>query len=174
MPKKSVAGLISDSLKEHHVTKTVVQVLNKMCYLEDKYKDDKDFLHATGEGLSTEDEKMAISSIREKVYQKCLFYDITNPIMKDSVSISPPYVGESGSAENISDMLFNDLTLRGDFETVEDENNADEDGPEDEVTADAGEEFEEDDTPLTQRIAAGGSSQQPAQSSLENPQVPAN
>jgi hypothetical protein len=56
MPKKSVAALISDYLKEHHVTKTMDQVLNKMRYLEDKYKDANDFLHATGEGLSTKDE----------------------------------------------------------------------------------------------------------------------
>jgi hypothetical protein len=124
MPKRSVAGFISNYLKEHHVIKSVDKVLNKMRYLEDKYKDVKDFLHATSEGLSSEDEKMAISTTMEKVYQKCPFYDIINPIMKDSVSITLPYVGESGISENISDMLFSDSTLQGDLETLDDENYA--------------------------------------------------
>jgi hypothetical protein len=49
------------------VTKTVDLVLNKMHYKEDKYKDAKDFLHATNEGLSTEGEKKIFSTISEKV-----------------------------------------------------------------------------------------------------------
>jgi hypothetical protein len=130
-----------------------------MCYVEDKYKDAKDFLHATGKGLSTEDEKMAVSTTRNKVYQKCPFLDIINPIMKDSVSITPPYIGESGTVENISEMLFNDSTLRGDFESFVEDNNIEDNGPEDEVEADVGEEYEENDIPMNQTTIAGESSQ---------------
>jgi hypothetical protein len=77
MSKRSVAALISKYLKKHHVIKIVDQVLNKMRYMEDKYKDAKDFLHAIDEGLSKEDEKMAISTINEKVDQKCLFMTLS-------------------------------------------------------------------------------------------------
>jgi hypothetical protein len=62
-----------------------------MLYVKDKYKDAKDFLHATGEELSTD--------------------DIINPIIKNYVSITQPYVGKSGILENILDMLFSNLTL---------------------------------------------------------------
>jgi hypothetical protein len=120
--------------------------------VEDKYKDAKDFLQATREGLSTEDEKMPVSTISEKVYQKCPFFDIINQIMKDFVSIILPYVGESGNFENISDLLFTDSTLRGDFESVEEDDVAEDNGPKDEVQADAGKEYEEED--ISQRIAS--------------------
>jgi hypothetical protein len=164
MPKRSVAALISDYLKDHHVIKSMDQVLNKMHYVENKYKDAKDFLQATGEGLFTEEEKMGISTIKDKVYQKCPFFDIINPILRDSVSITPPYIGESGSVENISEMLFNDSTLRGDFESLVEDDDTEENGPEDEVEADAGEEYEENDTPMSQTTFAGESYQQPTQS----------
>ena len=164
MPKKSVASLISDYLKDHHVIKSVDQVLNKMRYAEDKYKDAKGFLHATSEHLSTEDRKMAVSTIRDKFYQKCPFYDIINPIMRDCVSITPPYVGESSIVENISEMLFNDSTLQDDFESLVEDDDTKESGLEDEVEATAGEEYEENDTLMSQTIGASESYEHPTQS----------
>ncbi|KAG0608352.1 hypothetical protein M758_8G099100 [Ceratodon purpureus] len=144
MPKKSVAGLISDYLRQHLMFKTADQILNKMRYIEDKYKDAKDFLNNTGEGLTTEDEKRAITSIDAKLKKLCPFYDAINPIMKDSVSITPPYVGESGPSEDLSEMLFTDSTVRGDSERLEEEEGCEQEGLQDEVEADAGEEYEED------------------------------
>lgn len=172
MPKKSMASLISDYLKDHHVIKSVDQVLNKMRYVEDKYKDAKDFLHATGEGLSTEDEKMAVSTIRDKVYQKCPFYDIINPIMRDSVSITLPYGGESNTVENISKILFNDSTLRGDFKSLVEDDYIEENGLEDEVEAAASEEYEENDTSMSQKTGAGESYEHPTQSPQQTNQSP--
>jgi hypothetical protein len=82
--------------------------------------------------------------------------------MKDSVSIIPPYVGESRTSENISDLLFTDSTLRGDFESLEEEEGVEEDGPENKVEVDAGEEFEEEYT--NQTIVSSKIPQQPLES----------
>ena len=115
-----------------------------MLYVKDKYKDAKDFLHATSEELSID--------------------DIINPIIKDYVSITQPYVGKSRILENILDMLFSNLTSWGDSESLDEENDAEEDGPEDKVEAIVDKEFKEDDTLVIQRTASGESSQQPIQS----------
>lgn len=110
MSKKALATLISTYFKQNQKTKSTDQILNKMRYIEDRYKEVRDFLNSTGEGLSTDDEKMSITSIREKVLQRCPFYNRIHSLMKDSVSITPPYVGES---------------VRGDFKSLEEKEDCD-------------------------------------------------
>ena len=96
MSKKALATLISTHFKQNQKTKSTDQIHNKMRYIEDRYKEVRNFLNFIGEGLSTDDEKMSINSIREKVLQRCPFYNKVHPLMKDSVSIISPYIGESG------------------------------------------------------------------------------
>ncbi|KAG0564504.1 hypothetical protein KC19_8G115600 [Ceratodon purpureus] len=169
MSKKSIAGLISDYLRQHSMFKTPDQVLNKMRYIEDKYKDTKDFLNNTSEGLTSEEETRAITSINAKLKKLCPFYDTINRIMKDSVSKTPPYVGESGPSEDLSDMLFTDSALRGDLKSLEEEEGCEQEGPEDEVEANAGEEYE-DDAP-TQGTA---STERTTEAPVQTPQPRAN
>ena len=69
MSKKALNTLISMFFKQNHKTKSTEQILNKMRYIDDRYKEVRDFLNSIREGLSTNDEKMAITSISEKVLQ---------------------------------------------------------------------------------------------------------
>ena len=149
--KKSLATLISTYFKQNQKTKSTDQIINKMRYIEDRYKKVKDFLNSTGEGFSTNDEKMSITSIREKVLERCPFYDKVHPLMKDSVSITPPSVGESGVSQSISNIFFSDSAVRGDFESLEEEDDYDK-APDDEDVPHA-EEFARL-SPPTQQAAA--------------------
>lgn len=64
----------------------------------------------TGEGLTSNDEKMGITKIRQKVISICPFYFQVKSFMSESVSINPPYIGETGMDENIPEILFGSST----------------------------------------------------------------
>ena len=50
MTKKALAALISTFFKQNQKTKSVDQILNKMRYIEDRYKEVRDFLNSKGKG----------------------------------------------------------------------------------------------------------------------------
>lgn len=114
--KKKVCESISTYLATRNVLKDVDQVKNKMRHIEKKYKEAKDFLRNTGEGLTTDDAKMGETFIREKVLRLCPFFEIVDPYMTDNASNNPPYIAETGNSEDFEDLLRNDSTVRGDFE----------------------------------------------------------
>ena len=155
MSKKALIALISTFFKQNQKTKSADQILNKMRYIEDRYKEERDFLKSTMERLSTYNEKMSITSIREKVLQRCPFYNRVHPLMKDSVSIIPLYVGESRFSQGISNMFFSDSTVQGDFKSQEQEDDCDE-APDDEDVP-HGEQF----AGLSPPIEEAGASQIP-------------
>jgi hypothetical protein len=98
--KKKVCASISTYLVTRGVFKDSKQIKNKMKYIENKYKKAKDFLRNTGEGLTTDDAKMGIIAIREKVLRLCPFFESIDPYMSDNASNNPPYVAEIEDLED--------------------------------------------------------------------------
>lgn len=101
--------------------KTCEQVMSKMRYVEKKFKEAEDFLRNTGEGLTSNDKKLEIAKIKDKVTSICPFYFRVKPIMSESVSVNPPYIGETGNTENIEEMLFGTSIGQGFHEAMADE-----------------------------------------------------
>ena len=64
----------------------------------------------TGEGLTSNDEKLGITKIRDKVISICPFYFQVKSFMPNTVSMNPPYIKETGMEENIADVLFGSPT----------------------------------------------------------------
>ena len=106
LAKRAVTSIISAYLESLNTKKILEQVMNKMRYMEKKFKEVMDFLQSTGEGLTSNDEKLGITKIREKVVSICPFYFQVKSFMSESVAINPPYIGETSADENIPDILF--------------------------------------------------------------------
>ena len=106
LTKKAITYLISKYLDTMQTKKNPDEVMSKMRYSEKKFKEAKDFLRNTSEGLTSFDEKMGITKIREKVLSICPFYFQVKPFMSKSVFVNPQYIGDSGLNENFSKMLF--------------------------------------------------------------------
>jgi len=106
LTKKAVIVTIFNFLKTLHTKKTSEQVMSKMRYVEKKFKEAKDFLRNIGEGVTSNDKKLGIAKIRDKVISICHFYFRVKPIMFESVAVNPPYIGETGITKNIEEMLF--------------------------------------------------------------------
>ena len=113
LTKKAVTYFISEYLDTLQTKKSPDQVMSKMKYIEKKFKEAEDFLRNTGAGLTSFDEKMGVSNIRQKLFSICPFYFQVKPFMSESVSVNPPYIGESGLNENFSEMLFGTCTREG-------------------------------------------------------------
>lgn len=63
LTKKAITGIISTYLDTLNTKKSPDQVMSKMRYVEKKFKETEDFLRNTGEGLTSNDEKMGITKI---------------------------------------------------------------------------------------------------------------
>lgn len=79
LTKKAVTGIISNYLESLNTKKSTDQIMSKIRYLEKRFKEAEDFLRNTGEGLTSNDEKMGISKIRDKVLSICPLYFQVNP-----------------------------------------------------------------------------------------------
>jgi len=114
-----------------------------MRYIEKKFKEEEDFLRNTGKWLTSNDEKLGIAKIKDKVISICPFYFRVKPIMSESVVVNPPYIGETGMTQNIEDMLFETSIGQGLHESMVEEggngNYEEEDSSDDEET-----DFEEE------------------------------
>ena len=72
--KKAVTNIISTHLETLNTKKTLEQVMSKLKYVEKKFKEAEDYLRGTGVGIMSNDEKMGITKIQEKVLSLCPFY----------------------------------------------------------------------------------------------------
>ena len=110
LTKKAVTVIISMYLDTLSTKKSLDQVMNKMRYVEKKFKEAEDFLRNTSEGLTSNDKKLGITKIQEKVISICPFYFQVKSFMSETVSINLPYIGKTGMEENITDVLFGSPT----------------------------------------------------------------
>ena len=106
LTKKAVTSLISIYLETVNVRKNPEQVMNKMRYVEKKFKEAEDYMRSTGGGITNTDEKLEITKIQKKVISICPFYYQVKSFMAESVSVNPLFLGESGMEENFTEMLF--------------------------------------------------------------------
>ena len=84
--------------------------MSKLKYVEKKFKEAEDYLRGTGVGITSNDEKMGITKIREKVLSLCPFYYQVKPFMSENMAINPPFVGETRIDQDIPEILFGTST----------------------------------------------------------------
>lgn len=140
LTKKAVTHIISRHLDTLHTKKTPEQIMSKMRYVEKKFKDAEDYLRSTGEGLNSNDEKMGITVIRDKVLSLCPFYYQVKPFMSESVAFNPPYLGETGMNESFQELLFGTSSGYGLHDSIAEE----EEGNDNEVQSPSTQEEEPD------------------------------
>ena len=155
---KKVVTIISKHLEALNTKKTSDQFMSKLKYVETKFKEAEDFLRGTGVGITSNDEKMGITKIQEKVLSLCPFYYQVKPFMSKNVAINPPFVEETGMDQDIPEIMFG-MCTRG---KVDD--SFQEDGPyglsEDETSSAAEEEYVAEESlgeqePLPNHISEG-------------------
>ena len=152
LTKKSVDVTISNYLDTFNTKKTSDQVMSKMRYVEKKFKEAEDFLRNTGEGLTSNDEKLGIAKIRDKVTSICPFYFRVKPIMSESVAVNPPYIGETGTTENIEEMLFGTSIGQGFHESMDDEGGNGNNSEQEDSSDDDEANYEEESLPDSESI----------------------
>ncbi|OQV23000.1 hypothetical protein BV898_03051 [Hypsibius exemplaris] len=72
---------------------TVTSVRNKLCDMENTWKEANVMLKQTGEGL--DDRDAIVESLKDKVLQKCPLWERLDPLFRDRPGMLPPFTGDN-------------------------------------------------------------------------------